>query len=119
MPRSISKQSVFGAIVIGAAMAMPMAAFAASGAPASAATTTQPTTQPSVGNAAAYMPSSKREAPEISRVQEALNKDGASVRVDGKIGPKTRMAIEAFQQKHNLGATGKLDESTETALKLR
>lgn len=37
-------------------------------------------------------------------------------RIDGRTGPRTRRAIMAFQQQHNLSTTGKLDQQTLSAL---
>lgn len=53
----------------------------------------------------------------VKSVQEALNKQGANLSVDGKMGPKTKAAIKSFQQAHGLKATGHLDKATRAALK--
>lgn len=53
----------------------------------------------------------------VKGMQEALNKQGAKLAVDGKMGPKTRAALKSFQQAHGLKATGKLDKATRAALK--
>jgi len=53
----------------------------------------------------------------VKSAQEALNKNGANLAVDGKMGPKTRAAIKAFQQGHGLKVTGHLDQATMAALK--
>ncbi len=52
----------------------------------------------------------------VKDAQEALNKQGAGLTVDGKMGPKTQAALKSFQQAHGLKATGKLDKPTKTAL---
>jgi peptidoglycan DL-endopeptidase CwlO len=53
----------------------------------------------------------------VKSAQEALNKSGANLAVDGKMGPKTRAAVKSFQQGHGLKATGHLDKATMAALK--
>jgi peptidoglycan hydrolase-like protein with peptidoglycan-binding domain len=45
-------------------------------------------------------------------VQKALNKEGYGLKEDGFMGKHTRAAIEAFQNKNGLKATGKPDEAT-------
>jgi peptidoglycan hydrolase-like protein with peptidoglycan-binding domain len=52
----------------------------------------------------------------VKSAQEALNKNGASLTADGKIGPKTVSAIKSFQKSHGLKTTGKLDTKTKSAL---
>lgn len=52
----------------------------------------------------------------VKDAQEALNKQGAGLTVDGKMGPKTQAAIKSFQQAHGLKVTGKLDKATKAAL---
>lgn len=52
----------------------------------------------------------------VKDAQEALNKQGAGLTVDGKMGPKTQAALKSFQQAHGLKATGKLDKATKAAL---
>ena len=48
----------------------------------------------------------------VEEIQTALNKDGATLAVDGIYGPKTRAAIEDFQKKNSLKATGHADHAT-------
>jgi len=48
----------------------------------------------------------------VEEVQTALNKDGATLAVDGIYGPKTRAAIEDFQKKNSLKVTGRADHAT-------
>ncbi|HUC60324.1 MAG TPA: peptidoglycan-binding domain-containing protein [Alphaproteobacteria bacterium] len=52
----------------------------------------------------------------VKKAQEALNKGGAKLAVDGKYGPKTKAAIMAFQKEHGLKANGHLDKATKKAL---
>ena len=52
----------------------------------------------------------------VRSAQEALNKHGAQLAVDGKMGPKTHAAIKDFQKSNNLKTTGNLDTATRKAL---
>jgi peptidoglycan hydrolase-like protein with peptidoglycan-binding domain len=52
----------------------------------------------------------------IAKVQMALNANGAQLQVDGKWGSKTSAALKAYQQQHNLKATGRMDSATAKAL---
>jgi len=54
----------------------------------------------------------------VKSAQEALNKEGAALAVDGIMGPKTRAALKSYQQAHGLKATGRLDKATRAALKV-
>jgi peptidoglycan hydrolase-like protein with peptidoglycan-binding domain len=53
----------------------------------------------------------------IERLQTALNASGATLTVDGKMGPKTHAALMDFQRAHGLKATGRPDKETIAALK--
>jgi len=55
-------------------------------------------------------------SPATKNAQEALNRNGASLKVDGKMGRQTTAAIKSFQKSHGLKATGKLDAKTKSAL---
>lgn len=55
-------------------------------------------------------------SPAVKNAQEALNRNGAKLAVDGKMGKKTVAAIKSFQKKNHLKATGKLDAKTKSAL---
>lgn len=99
-----------------------------------AAAATQPSSQPmSHGNAmppsqgaaadsgTSAMPAQKSAAAmkvhamshrRVEEIQTALNKDGAQLAIDGIYGPKTRAALEDFQKKNDLQATGRADHAT-------
>jgi peptidoglycan hydrolase-like protein with peptidoglycan-binding domain len=55
-------------------------------------------------------------SPAVKNAQAALNRNGAKLAVDGKMGKKTVAAIKAFQKKNGLKTTGKLDAKTKSAL---
>jgi hypothetical protein len=52
----------------------------------------------------------------VKAAQEALNRNGANINADGKLGPKTKAAIRQYQQKNGLQATGTLDSQTKARL---
>jgi peptidoglycan hydrolase-like protein with peptidoglycan-binding domain len=94
------------ALLFGAATALPLTTTSAD-----AATQQKP--------AAAHVTKKKmvhKGSAAVKSMQEALNKNGAKLSVDGKMGPKTRAALKSFQQGHGLKATGKLDAATKKAL---
>ena len=49
---------------------------------------------------------------QVARVQQALNKNGAEIDVDGVIGQQTRAAIRKFQKANGLKVTGRIDDLT-------
>jgi peptidoglycan hydrolase-like protein with peptidoglycan-binding domain len=53
----------------------------------------------------------------IEKLQTALNANGATITVDGKMGPQTSAALTAFQQAHGLKVTGRIDKETMAALR--
>lgn len=59
--------------------------------------------------------------PDVTRLQEALNELGAdpSLDVDGRMGPRTRMALRAFQAAAGIGVDGIAGPITEAAIELR
>ena len=48
----------------------------------------------------------------ISALQEALNKQGITVKVDGVLNDDTRAAIKKYQTQHHLSVTGEPDKAT-------
>ncbi|MQA66488.1 MAG: hypothetical protein GEU76_11415 [Alphaproteobacteria bacterium] len=52
----------------------------------------------------------------VMALQDALNKNGASLKVDGRMGKNTRAALKDFQSKNGLKATGKLDKASRAKL---
>lgn len=59
----------------------------------------------------------KAPSKNIMTLQEALNKHGATLKVDGMMGPATRAALKKFQADNGLKATGRADKATMTKLK--
>lgn len=57
-----------------------------------------------------------KAVPAIKKTQEALNKHGAQLKLDGKMGPATRTALKNFQAEHGLKKTGRLDKATRAKL---
>ncbi len=53
---------------------------------------------------------------EVKSIQNALNKDGYNVKVDGKFGKQTQAAIKQYQQDQKLPATGQPDDATKQKL---
>ncbi len=60
----------------------------------------------------------KKAAPNktVMAIQEALNKGGANLKVDGKMGSKTRAALKKYQADNGLKATGRIDKQTRAKL---
>ena len=56
-------------------------------------------------------------AARVERLQQALNKNGASLKVDGKWGPSTESALKSFQKDHGLKVTGRMDKETRSQLR--
>jgi peptidoglycan hydrolase-like protein with peptidoglycan-binding domain len=52
----------------------------------------------------------------IKAIQEALNKSGAGLKVDGFMGKNTHAALKKFQSEHKLKDTGTADKETIKAL---
>jgi peptidoglycan hydrolase-like protein with peptidoglycan-binding domain len=96
------------ALLFGAATVLPVAtpAFAQTTATAPAKPMPKKMKMAKTGNGSAT----------VKSAQDALNKNGASLTVDGKSGPKTKAAIMSFQKDHGLKANGKLDKATKKAL---
>ena len=55
---------------------------------------------------------------EVRMLQTALNKHGAKLMVDGRMGKHTHAALRAFQKKSGLKVTGTLDKATRAKLGL-
>ena len=91
----------------------------------SAATTSAPssgyTASPNynAGAPAGTMQSAELTPDTIRGVQQTLQQDGMyRGRVDGVWGPGTQAGVRSFQEQHNLDATGKLDQSTLSAMNI-
>jgi len=54
----------------------------------------------------------------VEHLQIALARSGADVAIDGIWGPKTTVALRAFQKGHGLKVTGWIDQATVRALRL-
>ncbi len=56
--------------------------------------------------------------PAVSALQEALNKSGAKLKVDGLMGGKTKAALRNYQKANGLKVTGMADDATKKKLGL-
>jgi peptidoglycan hydrolase-like protein with peptidoglycan-binding domain len=110
------------ALLAAPAVAQAPASPAAPAAPAPAAAPPTTTASPSAAPAKpahthAGKASAATHTQRVERLQTALNSNGATLTVDGKMGPKTSAALMAFQKAHGLKATGHVDKETIAALK--
>ncbi len=96
------------------AAAAPAAPAASQETPAAGAAATKPMPMAHMHAAGSH---AMTHTPRVERLQTALNANGAQLTVDGKMGPKTRAALTAFQQAHGLKATGQIDKETMSALR--
>lgn len=53
---------------------------------------------------------------DVRDLQRALNRDGAGLKVDGAMGPRTREALMAFQSRNDLPVSGHVDSDTRLKL---
>ena len=111
--------TALSAVVISASVAAAASSQAAQPMAGEKAAASQPATP--ADNAAKAMPAHESATAtkihamsrrRVEEIQTALNKDGATIAVDGIYGPKTRAAIEDFQKKNNLKMTGHADHAT-------
>jgi len=54
---------------------------------------------------------------DVKAIQEALNKKGNAIKVDGLLGPETHKAIEAFQKANGLVVDGFVGPKTRAVLR--
>jgi len=54
----------------------------------------------------------------VTEVQRALNREGANLRVDGVMGPRTREALMDYQARNDLPVSGRADSETRAKLGL-
>jgi peptidoglycan hydrolase-like protein with peptidoglycan-binding domain len=128
MTKKTTRIAAFAAaLMFGAATLVPMTASAQN----SGTTTSPSSSAPAAAPPAASAPAAPMKkmgmhrgmhmhhgSQSVSAAQDALNKEGANLTVDGKYGPKTRAAVKSYQQAHGLKATGHLDKTTRAALKI-
>jgi peptidoglycan hydrolase-like protein with peptidoglycan-binding domain len=100
----------------------PAAAAPAATAPAAPAAAAPAAAAPAAAAPSAAMPAMKMKptaagrTQRVEKLQTALNANGASLPVDGKMGPKTHAALMDFQKAKGLNATGRVDKETMAAL---
>lgn len=102
-----------------AAVAVLLAVSGPASAKTSAPATTAQAAQPHQKTAMAAhkaKPAHAKGSAAVSKLQTALNQNGADLKVDGVMGPATRKALKKYQAAHGLKATGKLDKSTRAKL---
>ena len=74
--------------------------------------------QPTASTSPAAQAMQELTQSQIESVQDALNKAGYQVKVDGTWGNDTSSAVKMFQTKNGLPATGYADQATRQALGL-
>ena len=109
MPSVTLRKTLAVAVLSGSLCALPLATYAAG--------TAKPTPAHQAAKVAPKKVHHKVVAnPTVKKVQEALNKDGAKLKVDGIMGHRTRLALKGFQKSHKMKSSGKLDKATLKAL---
>lgn len=122
MTLSLRGKTIVSTALAAALAVSPAIAMAQNSAPAAAnpppATTAAPA--PAAQQPAAKPPVARHamRSQRTTEIQAALNKNGAALDVDGRMGPKTHSALMAFQKSHGLQATGRPDAATTKALGL-
>ena len=76
----------------------------------------KPTQQQNAGPLGDGMLKQGEKGEDVRKLQEALNKSGATLETDGKFGPATKSAVENYQRAHNLDADGVAGPKTLAAL---
>ena len=72
--------------------------------------------KPAAQMSAKKMAKKAKPSKTVMAMQEALNKSGAKLKVDGFTGRKTRAALRKFQKDNGLKGTGTLNKSTRAKL---
>lgn len=60
----------------------------------------------------------KKHGQKVAHAQIRLNREGATLKVDGAMGPQTVKALKDYQKTHGLKPTGNLDKATSKKLGL-
>ena len=81
-------------------------------------TTTTKTTKTSTMHRSGGMHRGMATTADVSSLQEALNRNGAVLAVDGKFGAKTKAALVKYQTTHSLTPNGRPDKPTQDKLNL-
>ena len=110
----VSTSIIAGLGLIGAGcLVTPQLANAA----ATTGNTTAPTTMPAPAPVHSRTQAGMNEpSHHVAVLQEALDRTGAHLRIDGLWGPNTTSALEQYQRNHGLQVTGRLDPATRAML---
>lgn len=112
----VCKGFVLALIMVFAISSLAFAQAAAPAAPKADKPAAVKADKPAPAKAAPAKPAPKKGSAMVMKVQEALKADGTAMECDGMMGPKTRAALKAYQQKKNLKVTGKIDKETLKAM---
>jgi peptidoglycan hydrolase-like protein with peptidoglycan-binding domain len=117
--KKVATLAVAGLLGLGLATAAdaqqrPMGASGSSGSSMSQSST--PAKSSTASKSSAKKSSTSASSDSVKSVQTALNKNGAALKVDGKMGPSTRAALKKYQSANGLKATGRVDDATKTKL---
>lgn len=111
--------AVLGTVIVGSALIAGPAQAAPAPAPAVvqsvASAAPAPSHQPSALSSSEKLRFGSKGVA-VEQLQGALNGHGASLKVDGKFGPRTLAAVKSFQGEHNLQVDGVVGPQTRGAL---
>ena len=118
--KKIATLAVAGLLGLGLATAAdaqqrPMGASGSSG---SSMSQSSQSSMPAKSSTAKKSTSAKKSSSgtDVKAVQTALNKNGAGLKVDGKMGKGTRAALKSYQKSNGLPETGRVDNATKAKL---
>jgi|SRR5678816_436431 len=120
--KKIATLAVAGLLGLGLATAAdaqqrPMGASGSSGSSMSQSSqSTAPAKSSTSATKSTAKKSSSSGASDVKAVQTALNKNGAALKVDGKMGKGTRAALKSYQKSNGLPETGRADNATKAKL---
>lgn len=116
MPVQYPLRNGLTSMIVTAALALSSGFSAAEGMAGSAQSATPAAQHTSAQKKSVHKMHKWKVSAEIKQVQEALNKNGASLKVDGMMGRSTKMALKSYQKSKGLPETGHLDPKTRKML---
>jgi peptidoglycan hydrolase-like protein with peptidoglycan-binding domain len=115
--KKLAVLAVAGLVGLGLAVSSANAQQRPMGATGSSTSSSPAAAKPAAKAAPAKKAAAKKGGSEsVKALQTALNKNGASLKVDGMMGKGTRDALKKYQSANGLKATGRVDAATKSKL---